>query len=141
MDRGAFLRRSGGACLSVTLLGCAGIVAIPIPVSGGRARLTLADHPELTRPGGSLSIRPHGSAVPLYVVRMEDGSYRVLSSECTHRGCVVGPEGSRLVCPCHGSEYDRQGRVLAGPATRDLDVLPSRLDDGVLLIDLVSGHA
>jgi len=36
---------------------------------------------------------------------------------CTHNGCTVGtagPEG--FLCPCHESEYDRQGRVTEGPA-------------------------
>lgn len=41
-----------------------------------------------------------------------------LSAVCTHMGCVVPwvPSRGKFVCPCHASEYDRQGRVLRGPA-------------------------
>ncbi|MDT8341243.1 MAG: Rieske (2Fe-2S) protein [Longimicrobiales bacterium] len=57
-----------------------------------------------------------------------------LSSRCTHRGCQVEPEGSRLVCPCHGSVYDLEGRVLEGPAERPLAAVSARIDgDDVVL--------
>ncbi len=41
---------------------------------------------------------------------------------CTHLGCIVNwkPEQNRFVCPCHGSQYDAQGRVVRGPARRSL---------------------
>lgn len=41
-----------------------------------------------------------------------------LCAVCTHMGCVVPwvPARGRYVCPCHASEYDRDGRVLRGPA-------------------------
>jgi cytochrome b6-f complex iron-sulfur subunit len=41
---------------------------------------------------------------------------------CTHLGCTVNwqAEQNRFVCPCHGSQYDNQGRVVKGPAKRSL---------------------
>lgn len=39
---------------------------------------------------------------------------------CTHLGCTVTVTPTDLVCPCHGSAYDRKGNVLRGPATRPL---------------------
>lgn len=41
---------------------------------------------------------------------------------CTHLGCTVNwkREQNRFVCPCHGSQYDSQGRVIHGPARRAL---------------------
>jgi len=39
---------------------------------------------------------------------------------CTHLGCTVTVTGGGLSCPCHGSRFDRQGRVLKGPADRPL---------------------
>ncbi len=57
---------------------------------------------------------------------------RATSLACTHLGCTLRPTaGNRsLECPCHGSSFaflgpDGQatdlGRMLVGPATRDLD--------------------
>lgn len=47
-----------------------------------------------------------------------------LSAVCTHMGCVVPwvPARERFVCPCHASEYDREGRVLRGPAPLPLQL-------------------
>lgn len=50
-----------------------------------------------------------------------------VSLVCTHLGCTLRPTtGNRtLECPCHGSAFafleGELGRVLVGPATRDLD--------------------
>ena len=43
-----------------------------------------------------------------------------LSLVCTHLGCTVNVTPTGLVCPCHGSSFDRQGAVLKGPADRQL---------------------
>ena len=47
---------------------------------------------------------------------------RALRMRCTHLGCTLRHEGEtrRFVCPCHGSRFDEQGKVLAGPATEAL---------------------
>ncbi|GFO61918.1 cytochrome b6 [Geomonas silvestris] len=39
-----------------------------------------------------------------------------LSLICTHLGCTVNVTPGDIVCPCHGSSFDRDGRVLKGPA-------------------------
>mmetsp|Transcript_45738 Transcript_45738/g.106183 ORF Transcript_45738/g.106183 Transcript_45738/m.106183 type:complete len:218 (-) Transcript_45738:15-668(-) len=45
-----------------------------------------------------------------------------LKAECTHLGCLAEWRQSenKFVCPCHGSEYDAQGKVLRGPAPSSL---------------------
>jgi cytochrome b6-f complex iron-sulfur subunit len=52
---------------------------------------------------------------------------------CTHLGCTVEPKGQEFACPCHGSRFDANGRVLKGPADRPLQQLRvARLQDGNL---------
>jgi ubiquinol-cytochrome c reductase iron-sulfur subunit len=45
---------------------------------------------------------------------------------CTHLGCVpidhATKDGNGWFCPCHGSYYDTSGRVIAGPAPKNLVV-------------------
>jgi cytochrome b6-f complex iron-sulfur subunit len=71
-----------------------------------------------------------------YLVREAEGLL-ALSWTCTHLGCIVPwqPAEGRFHCPCHQSQFDRQGRVLAGPATRPLDLLPIRLAGDTVLVD------
>ncbi|MFE9133225.1 FAD-dependent oxidoreductase [Streptomyces sp. NPDC007355] len=42
---------------------------------------------------------------------------------CTHMGCELGFDEAEQTweCPCHGSRFAQDGRVLQGPATRPLD--------------------
>jgi cytochrome b6-f complex iron-sulfur subunit len=54
------------------------------------------------------------------LMREGDAVY-ALSLVCTHLGCTVQVTPTELVCPCHGSTFDRQGRVLKGPADRQLE--------------------
>lgn len=59
-----------------------------------------------------------------------------ISSECTHRQCKlkVGSQHS-FYCPCHGSTFDSNGKVIEGPAKRDLPILPSFTNEsGQLLV-------
>lgn len=67
----------------------------------------------------SLLVRSQGSGHPIYVFR-EGKMLRAVLGECTHKGCDLNLEGSALVCPCHGSEFDKNGAVLNGPATKAL---------------------
>jgi len=53
------------------------------------------------------------------LVREGDAVY-ALNLICTHLGCTVHVTPTELICPCHGSSFDRQGRVLKGPADRQL---------------------
>lgn len=139
VDRRAFLGVCCGGLALGALGGCASVAATPVPVAGGRIRLRLADHPALQSAGGSVRVAPIGRRDPVVVLAMDDGTFSALSPICTHRGCTVDVQGDRLVCPCHGSTYDRGGRVLRGPAERALarfeavregDVVDVLLGDG-----------
>ena len=49
------------------------------------------------------------------------GASEAISLTCTHQGCTVGRQADgTFLCPCHGALYDAQGRVISGPARRDL---------------------
>ena len=52
----------------------------------------------------------------------------VLSARCTHLGCTIDKlENNRLICPCHGSEFDLDGNAVKGPAFRNLKKIPSHV--------------
>lgn len=53
-------------------------------------------------------------------VMREGDSFIALSLICTHLGCTVSVTTEGMVCPCHGSRFDRMGKVLSGPADKSL---------------------
>lgn len=140
MNRRTFLRGAAGAAaaspLAVLLAGCAALAARVVPVTEGRLQLALTHYPELETVGGALKLAPAGFDTPVYVLTLGRGQYAALSPICTHLGCTVEIQGSRIVCPCHGSTYDREGRVLQGPAERALTRYPTTIEAGVLVVNL-----
>jgi cytochrome b6-f complex iron-sulfur subunit len=141
LDRRSFLGVCCGGGALALLAGCAAVAATPVPVAGGRIRLALADHPALRTPGGGVCVAPIGRRDPVVVIAMEDGNFSALSPICTHRGCTVDLQGDRLVCPCHGSTYDRAGVVLRGPAERPLFRYQAVRDGDVVDVLLGDGAA
>jgi len=45
-----------------------------------------------------------------------------LNAVCTHLGCVVpwNKAENKFMCPCHGSQYNKEGKVVRGPAPLSL---------------------
>ena len=60
---------------------------------------------------------PGLDGAPILVVRDGARRFHALSMQCTHEGCPVRPPVQGVItCPCHGSQYDLEGRVKHGPA-------------------------
>jgi glycine/D-amino acid oxidase-like deaminating enzyme/nitrite reductase/ring-hydroxylating ferredoxin subunit len=62
-----------------------------------------------------------GKKVAAY--RDDDGHLHAVSARCTHMSCLVTWNRAERSwdCPCHGSRFDVDGRVLQGPAVRPLE--------------------
>ena len=62
---------------------------------------------------------------PTYLI-VEDNKIKNfgLNAICTHLGCVVpwNYAENKFMCPCHGSQYDTNGKVIRGPAPLPLQL-------------------
>jgi Rieske Fe-S protein len=57
--------------------------------------------------------------------RDDAGTLHEHSAVCTHLKCIVDWNTAEKAwnCPCHGSRFTGEGKVIAGPATADLSGL------------------
>jgi len=71
-------------------------------------------------PGEGAILEIEGRKVAVY--KNSDGSILKLSPTCTHMGCTISwdSENGRWTCPCHESHFTKEGKVIDGPAKRDL---------------------
>ncbi len=146
IPRRAFLARAQqvafGACAlgaraALPMIGM-GCVSVPYVIGERRDNEVHVPFSALDKNGRALVEVPELD-LPLFVRRTAGGTTTALSTECTHRGCEVEPSTDRLVCPCHGSEYDLEGAVLQGPAARPLLRFAVRELPDRLVIQLSSG--
>ncbi|MEP7151811.1 MAG: ubiquinol-cytochrome c reductase iron-sulfur subunit [Nitrospira sp.] len=93
---------------------------------------TQLDHVTTIRDGW-LEAKSHKA---VWAVKQPQGGVKVFSPICTHLGCGYRWDDTekKFLCPCHGSSYDMNGQVLGGPAPRPLDTLPSKVEEGRLLV-------
>ena len=83
-------------------------------------------HPQSGVPGdlapGEASVSGHGPG-QVAVYRDETGNLHKVSAVCTHLGCIVTWNNAETTwdCPCHGSRFDVDGKVIQGPAVKDLE--------------------
>lgn len=70
------------------------------------------------------------------IKHQEKDDVTVFSPICPHLGCRYNwhPEQNEFICPCHGSVFAKDGKVLHGPAPRGLDTLPKKFEDGDLYV-------
>ena len=84
--------------------------------------------------------------LPLQIVRDANGNFVVLYARSTNqdqailipRQCLVEWDDSLqlFIELCAGSRWTREGKYVGGPAPRDLDRFPARINENKLYIDL-----
>ena len=143
MDRRNFIKSSCGLCAAIgsgflltsILQSCAtslGVVKtsadnnnlVKIPLSGFDQSSTKI-------------VRVNNYNYDLAVLKHTDGTYHAMVLMCTHAGQPLTKTGDTYYCTLHGSQFDKDGNVLKGPAEKTLIHLPVRTENDNLLITLV----
>ena len=72
-------------------------------------------------PGEAKVVKYDGEKIALY--KDEDGELHAINPLCTHMKCSVAWNNAEQTwdCPCHGSRFSCDGKVLTGPADHDLE--------------------
>ena len=120
---------------------------MPLRAGGGTGGTTAKDElGNAVTASGWLAIHPTGDRSlvqglkgdPTYlIVEGNDaiGSFGI-NAICTHLGCVVpwSSGSNKFICPCHGSQYDQNGKVVRGPAPLSLAIAHVSVEDDNVLI-------
>jgi cytochrome b6-f complex iron-sulfur subunit len=136
--------RRGAVAWLWSVLGLAAVAELSwITASFVRPRTDADADPSEVVVAGRVGDFAPGSVTPFpagrfYLVRLDDGGFLAVHRECTHLGCTVPwrAESGRFECPCHASVFDITGEVLGPPAARPLDLLPVRLENGIVKVDV-----
>lgn len=66
----------------------------------------------------------------------DKGAVKAFSTTCPHRGCdVEWNDGENTWdCPCHGSRFEANGSLKNGPASRGLDPLDVKTENGEMTL-------
>ncbi|MGD8519716.1 MAG: Rieske (2Fe-2S) protein [Desulfobacterales bacterium] len=115
-----------------------GIVTI-FPARLARAKtiaLPLEKVKQLQSTGGSVTLKIKSKEV--LFIRDTDTTVRALDPTCTHKGCKVAfkKEDNKIECPCHQSAFDPEGKLLRGPASRDLKNYGARLEENQVIFSM-----
>jgi cytochrome b6-f complex iron-sulfur subunit len=107
------------------------------PVNGARTAsgisVTIDSASPLAPVGGAALVQT--SIGDFLVAHTGQDTYSAMTATCTHQTCTItGFQNQDFVCPCHGSTFDLNGRVLMGPAPASLRHYVTQFSNGVLTI-------
>jgi cytochrome b6-f complex iron-sulfur subunit len=120
LSRRDFLKLARTALLTASgLLGLAGLLRYLSFESEPPAPAEFDLGPASAYAPGSRTVLPQ---VPAVLFRSGQG-FIALSLVCPHLGCTVESRPDGFACPCHGSRFDSQGRLVRGPAAKPLATL------------------
>jgi cytochrome b6-f complex iron-sulfur subunit len=143
-------------CGQAARVTCCAALGLMFESCGGNSSPTAPGHSSMlptvtgTRMTGGIAITidsssPLAAAGTAALAQTPSGSFLVahtgaetfvaLSALCTHQACTItNVDNQTYVCPCHGSTFDLNGRVLGGPAPTSLRSYATQFADGVLTI-------
>ncbi len=136
LSRRYFLEVVGGGALGVAAAGSVALTAQFLSPNVLREpSMKFKAGPTENYPPNSVTLNKEQK---VFIVRAKEGYFYAVSAVCTHLGCIVNwkSEDGSIACPCHGSKFDTEGKVLDGPAPRSLQRFTITLDEqGQLVVD------
>jgi NAD(P)H-dependent nitrite reductase small subunit len=73
-----------------------------------------------------------------------NGRFLTIENACPHKGgplCDGIVTGTAVVCPLHGRHFDLEtGLPVRAAEPSCLAVFPTRVEDGIILVDIEGGH-
>ncbi len=122
------------SAMATLVVATIGALRLPMPAVFPESNPKVKIGPPEDFPKGSATYLVESS---MWVFRNDKGEMHAISAVCTHLGCIVKRQkNGRFLCPCHGSVFGPNGKVIAGPAPTPLNWLEvSIAPDGRVVVD------
>jgi len=139
MNRRAFLTWVGAGwvatSLPVAIAACSAQTAQTSEPSSSGGYESIGTLAELNKTGELL--HKEGSNSTVLVVRdTSTNNLLAVNPTCTHAGCIVAWQATaqKFVCPCHGSAFGSDGKVLKGPAKKPLKTYQAKIENNSVMV-------
>lgn len=83
-----------------------------------------------------IACKAEGIDYPIVIYKNEKENYTALLLRCTHQGAELTINGDMLSCSAHGSEFDKSGEVVQGPAEKKLYKFKVQSDEQNIYIQI-----
>jgi Rieske Fe-S protein len=81
-------------------------------------------------------VRPGGWYYDIAVNKRPDNTYQALLLQCTHQENQLTPTGDGYSCSLHGSQFDKTGKVVKGPAEKPLEEYKTFIENNNIIIQI-----
>ena len=141
MNRRSFIKNCGGLAITTSgfsslLSGCQTIPSSKLTLLKTDRYNQITVNKAVLNTDGFAILQATSLKAPIYLQQQANGQFVALLLSCTHQKCTVAVTSDSLVCPCHGAKFDKQGKVLRGPADKDLLTLKLSQKDNDIFISL-----
>ncbi len=104
------------------------------PGSIGGSEIAIGSAAKLMQSASPSSVMVDGQQA---FVEFSGATPRVLNATCPHQGCNVlwQTDTGKFVCPCHNSQFARDGSLLQGPSKEPLAQFPSIVRNGIVYVE------
>ncbi len=141
MKRREFIKQSCFACIALgsgviatSLASCSTLPIIKSTLEGDRIHFDPAAFtPEVT----ILLLRTNKLDHDVLVIKNGDNNYTAIYMLCTHSQFDLSCNKKQIFCTFHGAEFDFNGKVIKGPAQKNLKKFPVISEDGKLFVHIV----
>ncbi|BAY33785.1 cytochrome b6/f-complex iron-sulfur protein PetC [Nostoc carneum NIES-2107] len=85
---------------------------------------------------GQLLLKESPVGPVLVVGKSQSGNLIAVNPTCTHKGCTVAwkETAKEFVCPCHGSDFAADGKVVEGPADKPLKTYTAKIEGDSVVV-------
>lgn len=144
MNRKEFIKTCGGICLGMAgirlLASCASTHYVN---AAERSEKLILDKSELVvvKNGKAnyrkyIVVKNEKLGFPIALYRIKENTYSAVLMSCTHQNVELSLNGDILSCSAHGSEFDKKGEVIQGPAEQALKKFKVTEDEKNIYIHL-----